>query len=131
MSEQQLGSCIIPTDNVDLLVETKDGIILDVVIAEYDENHMIVDVTDSNGIIYNRDDVNIYTKVLFIPGIGYLPPGTRVIYKGEDYCLCYGWHTNISNQTILSWYLEPLEVNAPMKTLYKEMINDIELVHFR
>ena len=131
MNEQKLGSCIIPTDNVDLLVETLDGNVIDVFSATCNENHKVVSVVDYDGKIYLEDEIKVYNKAILIPGIGYLPPGTRVIYKDKDYCLCYGWHTNISNQTILSWYLEPLEVTEPMKTLYKEMVNDIELVHFR
>ena len=32
--------------------------------------------------------------------LGYIPKGARVIYQDKDYLLNFGWHTNISNQTI-------------------------------
>ena len=74
----------------------------------------------------------LYQKyILNIPGVGNVAPGTRVIWKGKDYCLRFGWHTNISNQELYTWYLESLEETCPPKTLYKPMINEIDLVHFR
>ena len=46
-------------------------------------------------------------------------------YENNTYVLLFGWHTNYSNQTIYSWYITN---NNICHTLYKEMINKINLV---
>ena len=63
----------------------------------------------------------------------------------------YGWHTNVSNQTIYSWYLVPQEnkdffeeerkgffhkqepniTNTGILTFYKEYLETIEVVQFK
>lgn len=73
----------------------------------------------------------VSNTALYVPGLGYLVPGTIIIYQDNDYVLKYGWHTNISNQTIYSWNLESLDSNIPPKTIYKDMINKIDTVHYR
>ena len=128
--EVKLDSQVIANDNYDLLVKTNSGQTIEVSNAVISDSK-VTSVINIEGDIYVEGEFVVINKILFIPGIGYLTPGTRVIYKNKDYCLCYGWHTNISNQTMISWYLESLEENIPDKTLYKEMINEIELVHFR
>lgn len=127
---KQLDTQLIATDNFDILVKTKDGEIIEVASVTL-ENNTVTDVVTANGDIYTSDLIDVYNKVLYVPGIGYLVPDTRIVYKDKDYLLKYGWHTNISNQTILSWYLESMEESIPNKTLYKEMIDAIEVVHFR
>lgn len=128
--DNKLDSRIIATDNFDILIKTQDGTIIDVASIVLEDN-AITEVVTVDGDVYTRDLIEVCNKVLYVPGIGYLTPETRVIYKEQDYVLLYGWHTNISNQTILSWYLMPLEECIPYKTLYKDMINDIEVFHFR
>jgi len=129
--DKYIGSCIIANDNYDILAKTTESEEVIEISNAICENNKVTSIIDKQGKIYSESEFIVYNKVLLVPGIGYLTPGTRVVYEGQDYCLSYGWHTNISNQTILSWYLDSLEVNAPMKTLYKEMIDKIELVHFR
>lgn len=126
----KLDTCIIANDNYDLLIKSKDGKPINVSNVVLD-NNMVSSVTTDTGDIVTIDKIDVYNKLLYIPGIGYLVPETRIVYKDKDYLLKYGWHTNISNQTILSWYLESMEEDVPAKTLYKEMINDINIVHFR
>ena len=62
------------------------------------------------------------------------------------YELNYGWHTNVSNQTIYSWYLKPITKNCNnsdvfehkdmddsgtgILTFYKEYLKTIEVVEF-
>ena len=86
-------------------------------------------------------------------GIGFLIPGDIVklhIDNIYSYELNYGWHTNVSGQTIYSWYLKRLPVKDPfiddrkgfdrqpepnikengILTFYKEYLNTIEVVSF-
>ena len=87
---------------------------------------------DTSGNPVSVEDVEYQRYVLNVPGIGNLIPGSRIIWKEEDYVLQFGWHTNVSNQTLFTWYLEPLEgTDLIPKTLYRWMINEIEIVHFR
>ena len=74
---------------------------------------------------YTIDEVFFNANFLFVPGIGYLSPGTIISYENCSYVLLFGWHTNPSNQTIYSWYLANDDV---CHTLYHEMINKIDLV---
>lgn len=92
----------------------------------------IIGLTDFADNPLDIDDITYNKYVLFVPGIGNILPGSRVIWKEKDYVLQFGWHTNISNQTIYTWYLEPLEgIDLTPKTLYQWMIKEIEIVHFR
>lgn len=87
------------------------------------------------------EDVDICVNFLPVPGVGYLKPKTKVRWRGHEYWLLFGWHTNISNQRIFSWFLRDVlqttdatgkvvSVNADHddKTLYYEMIDEIDLV---
>jgi hypothetical protein len=94
------------------------------------------------------------TECLYVLGIGFLLPGDLVklkINERDIYELNYGWHTNISNQTIYSWYLVPQKnddyfkgeragifresdiniTNTGILTFYKEFLDTIEVVEFR
>lgn len=104
---------------------------LDISVVNLNPDGVIESVVTTEGSLYTRASLDIFKDYLYVPGLGNITPGSRVIYKEKDYVLCYGWHTNISNQTICTWYLEALEEAVPPKTLYKEMIDEIELVHFR
>lgn len=68
--------------------------------------------------------------LLEVPGVGFICPGTRVYLDNKQYVLCHGWHTNISNQTIFSWYLHPLFEGSTDKTLYRSDIDKLEKFTF-
>ena len=103
---------------------------------------------------YNRGEYTYTTECLYVLGIGFLLPGDIVklhISDVDEYELCYGWHTNISNQTIYSWYLKPIPVEdlfldqregfmrypqnsisrTNILTFYKEYLETIEVVEFK
>lgn len=75
--------------------------------------------------VYHKGDFFIIKELLNVPGVGRLSPGTIVRYEDVDYVLLFGWHTNLSNQTIYSWYLTK---DKECHTLYQEMIDKIDLV---
>lgn len=116
----------------------------------------VLTITQSDGssISYNQDEYIYTTECLYVLGIGFLLPGDLVKLKVNEcavYELNYGWHTNISNQTIYSWYLVPQETQDyfadcrnglgnksdininknGILTFYKEFLNTIEVVEFR
>lgn len=103
---------------------------------------------------YTKDQYTYTTECLYVLGIGFLLPGDIVklkINERDAYELNYGWHTNISNQTIYSWYLVPQKnedyfadtrkgifresdiniTNTGILTFYKEFLQTIEVVEFR
>ena len=103
---------------------------------------------------YTKDQYTYTTECLYVLGIGFLLPGDIVKLKINEcntYQLNYGWHTNISNQTIYSWYLVPQPTtdyfaydrkgifghcdpditNTGILTFYKEFLQTIEVVEFR
>lgn len=103
---------------------------------------------------YLKDEYTYTTECLYVLGIGFLLPGDIVKLKVneiDEYELNYGWHTNISNQTIYSWYLKPIHTtdlfkddryglfnksdvnitNTGILTFYKEFLETIEVVTFR
>lgn len=103
---------------------------------------------------YQRSEYTYTTECLYVLGIGFLIPGDIVKLKITDcqeYELNFGWHTNVSNQTIYSWYLVPVEVkdcfigerkgffhkqdpnitNTGILTFYKEYLQTIEVVEFK
>lgn len=103
---------------------------------------------------YEKDEYTYTTECLYVLGIGFLLPGDIVKLKINEcfeYELNYGWHTNISNQTIYSWYLVPRKTddyfkderhgifresdinitNTGILTFYKEFLQTIEVVEFR
>lgn len=108
-------------------------------------------------IIYPKDTYTYTTECLYVLGIGFLIPGDIVKLKLTDwkeYELNFGWHTNISGQTIYSWYLVPREIpdmfinerngihnntdladmninNNGILTFYKEYLSTIEVVEFK
>lgn len=96
----------------------------------------------SDGNLVDVSEVIVHKNFLPVPGVGYLKPGTLVRYQDDMYVLDFGWHTNISNQRIYSWFLKPTkekslrnpklpifsEWGSSFKTLYYEMIDEIDLV---
>lgn len=117
---------------------------IDLISVDVDtEGQYVVAHTDDNE-QYFVEDLIVEKNFLPVPGVGYLRPGTKVRLEGDptEYVLLFGWHTNISNQTIYSWYLRPIKefiednsdneyMSQPIKelsddkTLYYEMINKI------
>ena len=112
--------------------------------ADFDTSGNVVMLYDVSGKSYYAEDLIIYQDFLDVPGIGYLRPGTKVKLDSDKtlYLLQYGWHTNISNQTIYSWYLHPIvefsnnekdaeymsepeRVLSQDRTLYRHMIDHL------
>lgn len=116
----------------------------------------VLTVVDSEHIshIYPKNSYTYTTECLYVLGIGFLIPGDIVklkINECVEYELNYGWHTNISNQTIYSWYLVPKKhpdlfkedrkgifresdiniTNTGILTFYKEFLETIEVTEFR
>lgn len=94
-------------------------------------------------VTYTPEDYTYTRETLFVLGIGNLLPGDVVKLSLTDcnrYELGYGWHTNVSNQTIYSWYLKPINdscgsdsayiTDSNIRTLYKEYLDTIEVVEF-
>lgn len=112
---------------------------------------------DGETIIYPKDTYTYTTECLYVLGIGFLIPGDIVKLKLTDYKeyeLNFGWHTNISGQTIYSWYLVPRPIpdlfieerngihnqidqvtmnidSNGILTFYKEYLETIEVVEFK
>jgi len=115
--------------NPDMLFRDLDGNTLDVTSVNLtDGTIQSVEVDEE---LLPSEEVQFEKYLLEIPGLGWVAPGTRIIYKENDYVLNFGWHINSSNQNIYSWYLESLDVACRPKTVYKEMINEFNLIHFR
>lgn len=114
--------------------------------VDLDTNGKFVVVHDDDGSTYYVDSgvISVEENFLEVPGLGYLKPGTKVVLdtdKTTTYVLNFGWHTNVSNQTIYSWYLRPItevvnrdeeeymskskRVLSQDKTLYREMIDHL------
>ena len=90
---------------------------------------------------YSKDQYTYTRESLYVLGVGYLIPGDVVKLKRFDrvsFTVGYGWHTNISNQSIYSWYLVPNDSELPnpyspdgkILTLYQEYLETIELVSY-
>ena len=100
-------------------------------------------LTVDDGVVTHYDR-NLYTytrESLYVLGVGYLIPGDIVKLRHTDdvyFEVGYGWHKNISNQEIYSWYLKPLEYDnrnpyspdGEILTLYREYLDTIELVEY-
>lgn len=116
--------------DVDIIIQTQSGRVLDITGIELD-NCNIVSAITKDGYVLGTDEIRFVKDFLYVPGIGFIAPGARIIYEDKDYVLLYGWHKNISNQEIYSWHLKSLDEDIPDKTVYKDMINKIEIVHFK
>ena len=103
---------------------------------------------------YAQGEYTVLTECLYVLGIGFLLPGDVVKLKIDavaEYTLHFGWHTNVSNQNIYSWYLVPKRVDdlfadsrkglfnntsiditdTGILTFYREYLDTIEVVEFR
>ena len=130
---------------------TKTGdYIPDVVSVEFDKYGQFGTIT-CNGpdyeepITYGPEEYDFTRETVFVLGVGYLIPGDIVrlhLLDRRYYEVQYGWHTNVSNQTIHSWYLVPVNYDEVRKevvyrtdsnilTLYKEYLDTIEVVDFK
>lgn len=106
-----------------------------------DSDGKIKYITDINGNIIDNDSYVYTNLILDVPGLGYALCGDSIILKLKnkvkeqigEYILGFGWHINISNQKIYSWYLLPTDkrFNTPdvdlikAKTLYYEDLINI------
>lgn len=115
--------------------------------VDLDTNGNIVYLYATNEEQYSSDDVDIYKNFLHVPGVGDIKPGTLLNLDNDNttYVLLFGWHTNVSNQTIYSWFIRPLteysvdedndndnnymshtcKVLSQDRTVYLDMINHI------
>lgn len=87
----------------------------DAISYQVDTEGKIISVTSETGEEVLSENLQIFQNYLYVPGVGYLRPGTKVWLDTnpyDKYTLCFGWHTNISNQTIFSWFLRPYEENV-------------------
>lgn len=100
-----------PLDNNTITVYDTNGIRVNVSSVDLDTDGNIVFINTTDGNKLSADDYIIVQELLNVPGVGKLKPGTRVVLEENpyiEYSLEFGWHTNISNQTIYSWYLYPI-----------------------
>ena len=130
---------------------------IDVSVDEDGQFDSLTTEIDGETIIYTKDNYSYVTECLYVLGIGFLLPGDIVKLKIDElkeYELNFGWHTNISGQTIYSWYLVALpeedyfydqrngifnsvdlvDMNIETKqilTFYKEYLDTIEVVEFK
>ena len=85
---------------------------------------------------YNSADFVYTNLILEIPGLGTALCGDRILLKHprkklEEFTLEFGWHTNMSNQKIYSWYLIPEVIDLDIhelpkaKTLYYDDLCNI------
>lgn len=116
---------------------------IDLVSVDVNTDGQYVIAHTDEGRQYFVEDLVVEKHFLPVPGVGYLRPGSHIRLEKDptEYVLLFGWHTNISNQTIYSWYLRPIKefdnpdenkyMSSPVKvlsedkTLYYEMINKI------
>ena len=131
-----------------------NGDSVSVTITDNGQFDVLTITKDGSTETYNSDEYTYTTECLYVLGIGFLIPGDIVklkINECDTYELNYGWHTNISNQTIYSWYLVPIKqedffrderkglfnksdiniTNTGILTFYKEFLDTIEVVEFR
>lgn len=80
---------------------------LSIISVDLDTDGKIVYVNSESGQKIPSDDVEVLKNFLPVPGVGYLRSGTKVTFEKDTYVLMFGWHTNISNQQIYSWFLRP------------------------
>ena len=100
-----------PSENNTITVYDTNGIRVNVSSVDLDTDGNIVFINTTDGNKLSADDYIIVQELLNVPGVGKLKPGTRVVLEENpyiEYVLEFGWHTNISNQTIYSWYLYPI-----------------------
>lgn len=130
---------------------------IDVSISSDGQFDTVVQEYSGDTYIYQKGMYTYTTECLYVLGIAnFLIPGDIVKLRIDDikqYELNYGWHTNISGQSIYSWYLKPLphkdyfyeEKNGIFQsadlvdmnmdsmgilTFYKEYLDTIEVVKF-
>lgn len=122
---------------------------LEVSLDDNGQFDILTQIIDDETFIYPKGTYTYTTECLYVLGIGFLIPGDIVKLKIDSckrYELNYGWHTNVSNQTIYSWYLKPITKNCNnsdifeqkdmddsgtgILTFYKEYLKTIEVVEF-
>lgn len=129
------------------IYQTKDGVTSPVQVTsiDVDTDGKVVAFKDTSSTTTLIDDsYKVVKNFLEVPGVGYLTEGTKVCLDTSPenlYYLGFGWHTNVSNQTIYGWYLSPIieetksrdseymtRARKPLaqdRTLYRDMIDHI------
>lgn len=120
--------------------ETHD--ILDVMSINLDASGEVASITTNSGETYFKEDFWYTNLILDVPGLGHVLCGDLITIKVKnrisDFVLGFGWHVNISNQKIYSWYLLPADkpiLNKPdseftvAKTLYYDDLISIIAVN--
>ena len=140
MSEIYINGQVFRSLKPDLKIFHKDGIEVNASEVILSPEGKIISVLDTEGVEHYRDYLEICQNFLEVPGVGFLRPGSVVRIRGQEYVLNFGKHTNISNQSLISWYLSPLgrgvemapdplgRVTSEDRTLYTDMIDEIDLV---
>lgn len=131
-------------DSSDIKVYDNNGTQLSVVSANYNSEGKLTSIITAEGTTYDSSSIKYYKNLLTVPGVGYLRPGTVVKYNNDLYILNFGWHHNISNLTIYSWYLTPYNTDNSVipcqdymshselpnntRTVYDYIVNELEEV---
>lgn len=105
---------------------------------ELDDNNCFSSINTTDDGLQEKLDRNSYSYTnlcLSVPGLGYAYCGDELVLEeyrkpSKIWKLNFGWHTNISNQKIYSWFLsdpyEDIDINSnKYKTLYYDDIVNI------
>lgn len=115
-------------------------IIPNVLSVEINEEGKFSTITYFEDGVEHKLDSSKYTftnLILSIPGLGYarcddIITLERYREKTKRYYLNFGWHENISNQKLFTWFLTPVELGndekVTHKTLYYEDLCNIVAV---
>lgn len=119
------------SDNFKFYEKVSHDLIADVDSINLNNDGSIKSINTKSGHTILSDDFLYTNLILEIPGLGYAMCGDLITIKVKnkitDFTLGFGWHLNISNQKIYSWYLLPKDnklLNKPdsefkvAKTLY-------------
>ena len=120
--------------------DTENNIINNVKSMNLSDSGAIESITyndNDNEITLNYGEFTYTNLVLAIPGIGYAYCGD-IIYLEQfrkeptQLELAFGWHENVSNQKIFSWYLKPTpksNINYIKTLYYDDLTNIIGVTH--
>lgn len=105
--------------------------LIDVSSIYLSEDGKIFSILDTSGVEWSFSDFLYTNLILEVPGLGQALCGDLITIKVKnkisDFILGFGWHINISNQQLYTWYLLPTDkklLNKPdskfpvAKTLY-------------
>lgn len=88
--------------------------------VELDTSGEVKSIVTSSGMVYLSNEFVFTNLVLSVPGLGDALCGDIITLKTkakiQDFVLGFGWHINISNQKLYTWYLLPLVPDKNQKT---------------